>query len=623
MKKFLFFPTPYPDEILYSILCRYHVRSGIPNARQTNLELWGNIYGKKLHLPDAIESLTAKIPQKTALTSEMLVKGSTAFPLLKPFLPESKCDELLRAMKFGNKKIYNIISFSKTFTMQHWRLRFCPGCVLHDMEVYGEPYWHRVHQMPGIFICPMHNLATIESDATVDDLKRDFSPLLPGMRNAPAPTYKQDIAAKLFGYSCDMAWILRHGYELQGFERTDELYDNRLRAKGYRADSGKTSIKRLARDIVDSHGVPFLSLFNAYNSGACIWIKRIVQHNQSFRHPLYHLILMRFLSGSAEGFFMNSSENPQEYLPFGSPPYPCRNYVCEFHLQDVIEHIEIRKSKGTPYATFLCPHCGFAYNRKGILPKEKQYAGQIHIIEYGWKWETAVSSLLLAGESPYKIAREFHCDVRTIISFGIERGILPDERFMGRIPYAPSGMPKQKPDFDAMRSLYRKRWLEAIAANPAVTRNELRLLDAKADQWLHSHDADWLEKNSPTSKKAVPAWVSHDDEYLEKVKYAVKQIRESPGKPKRISFASIGKIAGISKPHKKLASDHIPKTKAYISANIDTPEQWQKRKIIWAVEQLRGRGEILTIYKVRNTATISDSERRLDNFILKCIADSE
>ena len=32
-----FFPTPYPDELWYSVICRYHIRSGNPcNAHDRN-----------------------------------------------------------------------------------------------------------------------------------------------------------------------------------------------------------------------------------------------------------------------------------------------------------------------------------------------------------------------------------------------------------------------------------------------------------------------------------------------------------------------------------------------------------------------------------------------------------
>ena len=91
---------------------------------------------------------------------------------------------------------------------------------------------------------------------------------------------------------------------MQCFEHTSELYDNWLRVKGFRDHSGKKSTKRIARDIASYYGRAFLMLFDAYNSGACIWRKRITQHCQSFQHPLYHLLLMRFLAGSAVVFFV-------------------------------------------------------------------------------------------------------------------------------------------------------------------------------------------------------------------------------------------------------------------------------------------------------------------------------
>ncbi|MGF3105969.1 TniQ family protein [Rossellomorea sp. DUT-2] len=37
----LWFPTPYPDELLYSVFARYHVRSGNTSPKITTEELFG------------------------------------------------------------------------------------------------------------------------------------------------------------------------------------------------------------------------------------------------------------------------------------------------------------------------------------------------------------------------------------------------------------------------------------------------------------------------------------------------------------------------------------------------------------------------------------------------------
>lgn len=617
----LFFPTPYPDEILYSVLCRYHLRLGNPSAVQTNRELWGKTYGKKLFLPDSIESIAAQIPQNANLTAERFISQNTIFPLLKPFLTKAKCDALAYAMRYGDSNIYNILSFSHVFTLQHRRLRFCPCCIKSDIEMFGEPYWHRTHQLSGVYICPVHNTVTIDSDAELTELHFEYFSTLSATSDTGI-RYDPDTFAKLADFAHDTGWILQYGVELGFLEHTDELYNKWLRVKGYRYKSGVTNGRRLAKGIVGYYGKEFLEVLDAYNSGACTWLTRIVQ-SISFQHPLYHLLLIRFLAGTTKSFFEGTRKKIPEYLPYGEPPYPCRNVICEHHLKDVIEHIEVVNIKGNYRATFICPHCGFIYRRKTPLPKEKQYTGQIDIAEYGWKWKKTVANRLLSDESPYVIARSVHCDVRTIISFGIDRGLLSPERFIKRPEYVPAEFPHRRPDFAERRDQYRQRWLEAISANQGVTRSELRRLDGKADQWLHQHDAEWLEQNSPPAKNALSKWAGHDDEYLERVANAVRQIYGFPGRPKQISIAAIGRKAGIIKPHIRLTSDFLPKTKAFVAANIETLEQWQHRKILWAVQQMRERGEVITVYKVRHRASIEDPGRKLDGFIEECIMSSE
>lgn len=37
-----FFPTPYPDELWYSVICRYHIHSGNSCAKHTLRQLYGD-----------------------------------------------------------------------------------------------------------------------------------------------------------------------------------------------------------------------------------------------------------------------------------------------------------------------------------------------------------------------------------------------------------------------------------------------------------------------------------------------------------------------------------------------------------------------------------------------------
>jgi hypothetical protein len=617
-----FFPTPYPDEILYSVLCRYHLRSGNVTVRTTNFELWGKLYGKGFYLPDAIHVIADKIPILANLTTERFISENTVFHWLKPFVPKGRAAVLFDALKFGSSTIYSKLGTVRTTSFKLQNLRYCPICVKDDVAEYGEPYWHRLHQLPSVWVCSKHDVPIVESSFQISEVPRNFYDI--SYAEAKNELRFNECTHKtLLQITKDTEWLLQNGNDLGYYEQTYKLYDGWLRSKGYRLWNGRTSVKKLGADISAYYGLEVLGLLDAYNSGTCAWAKSLLQHVNTASSPTLHLLLMRFLAGSAQVFFNGCYKQAPEYQPFGAPPYPCRNHICEHHLQDVINKIEIKMFHGTPHANFNCPYCGFSYNRKGNTPKSEQYSGQIHVASYGWLWEEKVSDALRNGKSEYVIAKEVHCDVRTIQAFAVEHGLLSPERAIKRKLYVAANLPIEKGDFNLQLEAYRRRWLTAMLANPTATRSELRLIDGKANQWLHKNDADWYEQQSPPSKKGQPLWINCDDEYFERIECAMKQIRDSPGRPKRLSLPAIGKAASIRNLERIYYSGRLPRTTALLDANVEILEQWQRRKIRWAVQQLRERGEVLTVYKVRHFATIMDKERKQDAYIQECIDRSE
>ena len=609
------FPSPYPDEILYSVLCRYHRRRGEPSARRTNIEMWGKIYGKRLYLPDGIEHIAEQIPLSANFTAERFIADTTIFPLLKPFLTQDKAVCLIKDMKFGNSNTYNSAGFSHLSMLGQKRLQYCEHCVQEDNEKHGEPYWHRLHQFPGVLACAKHGTALTESAVEISAAIDEYCPLLPEMAGAKAGS-ASDMSEILTALACDAEWLLINGCNLGYYEYTRECYDKWLRVKGFRNHNGKTYTKSLAKALVDYYGQELLSLYDAYNSGACTWLRRIIQQANSLQHPMYHILLMHFLAGKADDFFRKAETlTIPEYLPFGAPPYPCRNAVCDYYLQSVIESIDVVSVHGTPRASFICPHCGFTYRRKRNAPKEKWYSGQIDVTDYGWKWHETLESLLMATTSINKTAEALKCDTRTVVRLGNEKGLFSETRYQLKKPYVPKGSPAKSIDYDVRQTQYRQRWIALIAANPGASRLELSQRDPGGWAWLRENDTEWHEQNLPPSRKSQPKWADSDNEYAERIKDAMKQIRDSPGKPRWLSVSAIGKLLNDRKIHRKLASGRLPKSKALIDANAETREDWQRRKLIWAAQDIRERGEVITVYKVRYKARIVDKERKWDEFI--------
>lgn len=162
------FPKIYPDELLYSQLARYHVRSGnlayIFTAEQ--------LFQTKTVRPD-VEFLnsytqdTLSVITSTMSLADVIMKH-TMFPYYGRFLKlerRMRAYDSLVAMRTDYRK-HLPIPLNRDGGRRY--LRYCPVCAQNDRKEYGETYWHRIHQMVGIDICPMHHCYLIDSDIATD-----------------------------------------------------------------------------------------------------------------------------------------------------------------------------------------------------------------------------------------------------------------------------------------------------------------------------------------------------------------------------------------------------------------------------------------------------------------------
>ena len=149
-----FFPTPYPDELWYSVLCRYHIRSGNPKNQTTRLELSnnGNYSAVCILFPNnSIKHIVDQLPNGLFDVNEIIL-NHTLFNYHMRMYPIKKKEELLKSLCYGTASIPT--NFWKTSEIPIFR--YCPVCVKEDREFFGEPYWHREHQVPLMMACRKH-----------------------------------------------------------------------------------------------------------------------------------------------------------------------------------------------------------------------------------------------------------------------------------------------------------------------------------------------------------------------------------------------------------------------------------------------------------------------------------
>ena len=96
-----------------------------------------------------------------------------------------------------------------------------------------------------------------------------------------------------------------------------------------------------------------------------------------------------------------------------------------------------------------------------------------------------------------------------------------------------------------------------------------------------------------------------DKEYLKNVMDAISILKEETGKPKLISLKKVASITGLNILQSKKAKEKIPLTMAYLSQNIETENEWRKRKIKWAVKELLNEGGAISVAKILIKSSIS------------------
>lgn len=180
-QKLPFFPRPYPGESLYSVLCRYHVRSGNATAAKTIRQLFGGYasLSSTLLLPsmttmNCFDSWLFSFPE---MNWKEFIFAHTAFSLCS--LQEYTFYRFLifeeNARTSVKKRMHGVFSQAR---IQHLsqELRYCPICAAEQKKIYGESYWQIIPQLDGVEYCPFHHTRILSSSVHARELRYSFFP---------------------------------------------------------------------------------------------------------------------------------------------------------------------------------------------------------------------------------------------------------------------------------------------------------------------------------------------------------------------------------------------------------------------------------------------------------------
>jgi transposase-like protein len=620
-----FFPTPYPDELLYSVCARYAARMGYPSAATVAVQLFGSRNVVSIvDLPNRLAHIAERFSDSNQVTPDSLINLHTLLPFFAPFIPVDRLHKVRQAMKEASKgRVHSLIGMMAIRLPALKMLRFCPKCVESDRTSYGECYWHRIHQVSGVDICAHHFCLLQDSKASAQRKSTHY-----------AYTAAEDVVGKIplnvvIVEDLHLRYLAHQTYQLLNttiqlnLETLIKRYRERLQTRGF-----LTSARSLRRHDLHAEFISFYTpelLSQLYCHPLDVketWLSRIVRSAVEFQHPVCHLLTMRFLDIDVDVVERTAVGDLRP--PFGIEPWPCLNSVCPNFLQQTIQHCQIKYSRyteGRPIGLFTCPICGFAYSRTGPDTDEKDYfrIGKIH--SFGSIWEQHLIQALNQNNSLRSISRLLGVDVKTVKRH-IQR--LTSVPLDDSIPAALS-LDTNQEEYLNIRSRHRGIWLEARATFPSSGISELRRRANKTFTWLYRHDRDWLDSNKPGLVDRSPGnsrldWAARDEQLSQAIDTVVEKLLSHSGSSQRLTITAIGRAMGQLALFQKHLTK-LPKTRQKIALVIEDQEAWALRRVRQTVEDLKEEQSTFKLWEIVRLAGLGRlSPNWIEEHVLKYLA---
>lgn len=299
-----YFPAPFPDELLYSVIARYHRHVCSPGPKATLEDLFGNRSVRaSADLQGHLGALADRLPQGIDLDAERIARRHTLLPYYTAFQPPGVAAAEMAAMVSGTTDGLHLRLGIATSTVQTITvLRFCPSCHAEAVAVRGERCWRRAHQLPGVLVCPDHGVPLLHS--TVDPRTAGQHAFVAAIdencrATEPPPWATDPIRMALLGR---IAWasarLLEAPYPGRTIAETQAAVRASIAAAGLARPSGRPDGRRLEA-LRATVLAPLRDLLPEASSDD--WLLVLIRRHRSAVHPLHHVLLGVLLEAAGPG----------------------------------------------------------------------------------------------------------------------------------------------------------------------------------------------------------------------------------------------------------------------------------------------------------------------------------
>jgi len=541
---------------------------------------------RKLHL------LNQWIPENSGITKRMIVENHTMYPYLSVFYsPEmiARMDKYIDAdapdYDFEYMQIQKARRIRKDF------LCFCPECVAEDEMLYGEAYWHRLHQIQGVLYCPKHRVKLENSRVEMERTSYHFRPasgFAVKSENWGTDSVGESYKEQYIKIAGDIEWLLNNGLTLGGAETIGIKYKDMYMGKGGIATvNGSVFRARFATEINAFYGKAFLDQVLSIGGYVKNWDSYAVASNSEHMRPLHQLLIINFLCGSPEAF----RDSIYKRIPYGSPPWPCINKHCSHFGVDGIEEIEYKFDYHFHVGYFRCKYCGMTYRRRHPDQSFEEYSKWAVITDYGHLWESKLRECIFERKMIQKeILKEMQISANKLKSLANEWGL--------DVNANAKGIPTINPG-----DLYKKQVLLLLEKQPEISSNDVReLVSDAAYVWFHKNDFQWLQ-NLLTPEKEKVHWKEKDERLTSLFQSVYTDLQQNGDTRRRVTISYLCTLAGIigSMEQQRIKNqlNLLPNLKHFMDSVLETEDKWIARRVTEIHLRYKKAGRKLRINHVR------------------------
>lgn len=288
-----YFPVPYPDELLYSVIARYAVHTGLAHNQKAVLR---DVYGKTSavaipDIPSHLNAIVENVQNVWQTTAIQLIQQNTLAPLYYPFLPTEKVKQVTASMVSTNGGgIHTRCGIAASSVKQTEFFRYCPACVEEQMADYGECYWQRRHQVAGMQVCLKHSCRLIITDLSFHPKQKHLyqSANSTVIRNKPDTVHLQTIEKLLLSRVKELLEL--NSLKGHSSHQWTQFYQNLASHHGLKTKSRIDHFKVRQKLMRDWSNTSFRA--ELLGEKGANWLTQIFRKHRTSFHPVRHLMVL-------------------------------------------------------------------------------------------------------------------------------------------------------------------------------------------------------------------------------------------------------------------------------------------------------------------------------------------